>query len=372
MSALFRSFIYFMGSILFSRKYDVIFYYPQHFNRGKGQENHYFRSLIKSCEKYNLTYLLFEEPDSFSMSTRNKFAIPFDFIFYLILILRRLFNSEVSLIFKDNKIGIFLSKTFLRGIKFNNVITISQSMVSIFRGIDSSCSIFDVQHGIIYPNKLNYLEHRIPSDTLKNNCVNILLAGGAYQELLIRNDSTSFFKNYSFVVGSHIHSSDIRHCTFNKNILVTLQFTQDHTYDENTLILESLIKMISHLNVENSFYLKLHPRYKNAINLDKLFRLDNVYVAPNDLKECFDICSLHISAYSTCIFEAALIGIPTIIVNPIERFNYFQNYFKYPLEYEVQQFSVDSFYVDQAKIVQDWAMNYYSIYDEGAFIKLLK
>ena len=85
MGALFRSVIHFSICIFFSKKYDVIFYYPKHFNRGIKKENYYFNSLIKSCERYNLTYLLFEEPDSYPMSSRNKSAIPFDFIFYLIL-----------------------------------------------------------------------------------------------------------------------------------------------------------------------------------------------------------------------------------------------------------------------------------------------
>ena len=78
------------------------------------------------------------------------------------------------------------------------------------------------------------------------------------------------------------------------------------------------------------------------------------------------------TSYSTCIFEAALIGIPTIIINPIDRFDYFQRYFKYPSQYKVNDFFDDTLYVDQAKIVQEWAMTYYSIYDEGTFIKLLK
>ena len=37
-----------------------------------------------------------------------------------------------------------------------------------------------------------------------------------------------------------------------------------------------------------------------------------------------------------------------------------------------RDFFDDTLYVDQAKIVQEWAMTYYSIYNEGAFIKLLK
>ncbi len=372
MVSLFRSFFYFTTSIFLKKKYDIIFYYPKHFNRGIKKENYYFSSLINSCKRHNITYLLFEEPDSYLIANRNKSTIPFDFIFYLIIFLRKLFNTEVNLIFKDNKIGIFLSKTFFRGIKFNNVITISQSMVSVFRGIDSSCSIFDVQHGIIHPNKLNYLEHRMPSDNLINNRINILLTGLAYQELLVRHDSTSFFKNNSFVIGSHICSSEIRHFSFNNKILVTLQFTHDHTYDENLLILTNLIKMIKNSDVKNVFYLRNHPRYNNDINLDDLFALANVCVAPNDLNECFNICSLHLTAYSTCIFEAALIGIPTILITPIDRFNYFQTYFKYPFQYEIKDFIIDNYYVDQAQVVQNWAIDFYSRYDEDTFIQLLK
>ena len=78
------------------------------------------------------------------------------------------------------------------------------------------------------------------------------------------------------------------------------------------------------------------------------------------------------TAYSTCIFEAALIGIPTILITPIDRFNYFQTYFKYPFQYEIKDFIIDNYYVDQAQVVQNWAIDFYSRYDEDTFIQLLK
>ena len=372
MEMLLRSAVYFIKHLFFKKEYDVIFYYPQHFNRGEDQENQYFKNLIRTCQKHRLRYLIFEEPDRFSNCNRNSFSIPFDFIFYLILILRKVYYFKFGVRVIDKRIGGFLSKTFFRGIIFKNIVTISQSMVSVFRGLNSTCFIFDVQHGIIHPNKPNYLMNRIPENNLKENDVNILFSGEAYQNLLINNDSTSFFKDHSFVIGNHINVGQNTYTKFNNNILVTLQFTQDHTPDENKLLLESLERLIVSEDRKNTFYLKHHPRFNNDVNLDKLLALINVNVAPADIQEAFKICSLHLTAYSTSVFEAALVGIPTLIINPIEKFNYFQKYFYYNSKYEIKDFSDAKFYLKQSEKVKAWAISYYSNYNHEDFLKLLR
>jgi len=112
--------IWFVVSHLYSSKvYDVVFYYPQHFNRGKNGENLFFKPLYESCKSNNISYLIFEEPDRKSDKIRNKEVIPFDFIYFLIIILRKIG-------FTEQKIGKILSFTFLRGIKFKNYIVLSQ------------------------------------------------------------------------------------------------------------------------------------------------------------------------------------------------------------------------------------------------------
>ena len=370
---LFKSSWFFICSIFIKREYDVVFYYPQHFNRGDQDENIYFMPLINACQQERISYSIFEEPDFFSSSERNKNAIPFDFIFLLIILLRKMFNSEMNDREKDIKIGRFLSKTFFRNITFNNVITISQSMISTFRGIDETCSIFDIQHGIIHPNKPNYLMEGNPEKNIADNKIQLLLSGDSYKKLMIENDSTTYFKDNSHVIGSNFIKGSLRHEAFNNNILVSLQFTHDHSESDNAIFLQSLEQVIRSTDDEVvTFYLKNHPRFNDEVNLTALFNLNNVKLAPSNINDCFELCSLHITAYSTLVFEAALKGIPTILVSPISRYNHFKNYFFYPFSNRISEFFNQDFYKESSVKVQDWASSYYSNFDKKTFINLLR
>ena len=137
----FKSFIFFITSIFFRRKVDIVFYYPHHFNRDKSSQNIYFNHLYKCCKEVNKSFLIFEEPDRFSKIGRNSKTIPFDFIYYLIIFLRKFIKS-------DQYIGKLLCKSFFAKIYFDNVIILSQSMIEIFRGISLDANIFDLQHGV--------------------------------------------------------------------------------------------------------------------------------------------------------------------------------------------------------------------------------
>ncbi|MAW21495.1 MAG: hypothetical protein CMD16_03770 [Flavobacteriales bacterium] len=362
-----------MCGIFIKREYDVVFYYPQHFNRGSQDENMYFSHLINACKQEGRSYTVFEEPDFSLNSNRNKNATPFDFIFVLIILLRRMFNSEMDARTKDVRIGVFLSKTFFRCMSFNNVVTISQSMVSIFRGINSNCIIFDVQHGIIHPNKKNYLIEKYPDKNIIYNKMQLLLSGDSYKQLMIENDYTKYFKNNSHVIGSYIIREDLKHDSFNRNILVSLQFTHDHSNAENILLLQNLEQVINSNDDETiTFYLKDHPRFNFDVNLTDLLSLKNVKPAPIDIDDCFKLCSLQITAYSTLVFEAALKGIPTILVNPLSKYDYFNKYFSYPFSNEIIDFSDKLFYKKSSFMVQEWASSYYSDFDKETFIDLLK
>ena len=68
----------------------MLFYYPQHFNRGLNNENLLFQTLYKSCDKILNLMLVFEEPDRKCSQKRNNDTIPFDFLFYQIIFLERL------------------------------------------------------------------------------------------------------------------------------------------------------------------------------------------------------------------------------------------------------------------------------------------
>ena len=368
-----KSMGFFLSGILIKRKYDVVFYYPQHFNRGASNENQFFKHLLLSCDRNNISYIVFEEPDFTIKSNRNPKAIPFDFMFILILFLRKLFNSEMTILVKDQKIGNFISKVFFRKFHFKNYITLSQSMLSIFRGINPDAILYDLQHGIIHNNKKNYLVGGLAESNLIDNDANLLLSGDSYKKILVSNERANYFQNHTLVIGSDTFSckSSI-HEGFNNNILITLQFTHDHTAVENSILLKELSEFILSANTRVNFYLKHHPRFNNEVNLSEILKLSNVMMAPLDINECFSLCSLHATAYSTSTFEAALLGIPTIIIPSKNEFNYFQKEFNYPLNHSIDDFDTISFYQEKSKIIKDWATAYYTPFNEPKFINLLR
>ena len=368
MYRLFQS-IGFVFSNLFSRKvYDVVFYYPQHFNRDENSENPFFKPYYDLCNRNNLSYIILEEPCVGSKS--NTASIPFDFIFYVVQLLRRVIPLE-NVIDKDNSIGIWLGKSLLRSFKFKNVVVISKSMLSFFRGLNSSAKIFDLQHGIIHSNKSDYFINSNVSVHLERNDVFLLLFGEGFRNILVEEDSTNYMKNHCFQLGFSESNNESIHDIFNNNILITLQFTHDHSKEENLSLLDSINSFVSK-NPNVNFYLKHHPRFNNEVNLSFLFSLENVNIAPVHLVECFKLCSLHATAYSTSVFEAAQYGIPSIIINPLQKFDYFKSDFRYPLEYSISDFKDNQIYQKSVEVVMNWKQEYYSPFNELKFLDLLK
>jgi len=366
-----KSILFFLAGILIKRKYDVVFYYPQHFNRGQNNENLFFKHLLLSCDSNNISYIVFEEPDFTIKSIRNSKATPFDFIYLLVILLRKLFSSEITTQLKDQKIGSLITKVFFRQFHFKNYITLSQSMLSVFRGINSNAILYDLQHGIIHNNKKNYLVNSVAESNLVDNDANLLLSGESYKELLVANEKSDYFQNHTLVIGSDSYCESTIHEKFNKNILITLQFTHDHTADENNILLKELSDFIASVKADVTLYLKHHPRFNNEVDLSEILELSNVKIAPIDINECFTLCSLHATTYSTSTFEAALLGIPTVLLHSENEFNYFQKEFNYPLNFLTDEFDSIEFYQKKSKIIKDWAIAFYTPFNEHKFLNLL-
>lgn len=323
------SFFYFIKQIFSKKHYDIIFYAPSHFNRGDDNENLYFKDLLDICKQSNISFIYFEEPDNYNNQERSNIAIPFDFIYYLVVLLRKFMGSEMEHVKVDRKIGSFIKIFFFRKISFDNYITLSQSMISFFSGIDPNSKKFDLQHGTIHAKKKSYLYDGIPSKNLSENNVCILLSGVGFKDILIKNDKTKYFINNSRVIGSLLNFNNDFKSDFKKNVLVSLQFTDDHTESENKLIYKELLELIK---TESSFhfYLRLHPRFNN-INLDNLLSLSNTSLIGGDIYNNFSICSFHLTTYSTIAFQAAISSIPTCFIKiQSPKMDIFSTQYKYP------------------------------------------
>jgi hypothetical protein len=93
--------------------------------------------------------------------------------------------------------------------------------------------------------------------------------------------------------------------------------------------------------------------------------------SPIILQDCFNLCSLHLTAFSTTTFECALQGIPTVFLKSLENeFDMFVNEFKYPLESNFDM--VINNYSKYSLKVKEWAEGFYCDFNDEKFIFLLK
>ena len=364
-----RSFFFFIR--LFKPKnVDVVFYYPQHFNKSKSGNIPLFNHLIASCEIHGVSYCLFEEPDFQVKSPRNKNAVPFDFVWFLILVLRKLSFNKKDETFnrQEQRIGAILKSTIFRKFNFTNYIVLSQSMLGVFRSINPDAKLFDLQHGIIYANKESYINKNAVAKSLLENDVSVLLFGDGFKKIL--SNQSSYFINKAIVLGyENVQSNQKSH---NKNILVTLQFTRDLSKQINNLIFKELEDIFkTYEDSDWKFYLKNHPRFNNEVPIENLLKYKNVYTAPSLLDDCFKLCNFHLTSYSTTAFEAALLGIPTYFLKENGGHQYFQSEYSYPLSFNTldDMMGLEPIAIEKLK---NWYKQYYSPYSEATFINVLK
>ena len=127
-----------------------------------------------------------------------------------------------------------------------------------------------------------------------------------------------------------------------EEILITLQFTEDHTPEENKKLLEDLQLFIQE-NSNQKFVLKHHPRFKNEINNQELLKYSNVSITDKPLTECLRNCKIHSTAYSTTV------------IYPINTLN-----------------DTLRMYNDLQLEVEDWYKNYYEPLKESQWLNQIQ
>ena len=83
--------------------------------------------------------------------------------------------------------------------------------------------------------------------------------------------------------------------------------------------------------------------------------MQNVKIASDCLNDCFRVCSLHSTFYSTTAFEASLHGIPTVFIKSRLKFINFENEFNYPLLNNLRDYSDTSLYKESSKLIKNWS-----------------
>ena len=188
--------------------------------------------------------------------------------------------------------------------------------------------------------------------------------------LLLKNDTSNYFHNHIQVIGAS-SVNNIFPSELNRNVLVSLQFTHDHSKFENEQIADSLEIQIMN---ESTFHFHLinHPRFNNEIDLSRFLNLPNVSLFSEDLNDSFGKCSFHLTSYSTVAFEASLQGVPTCFLqsNSI-KMSIFNTQYNYPF-YNYVLSDLYNNYSYCSLEAQKWAKKFYQPFCEESFLESLK
>lgn len=363
---------------------EVVFYYPQHFNRSDNSTNPYFQPLIEACEKYKISYIIIEEPDNSNNFKQNPAAFRFDFFLYLIILIRKLlplswFESFES---REHKIARFLKPIFFRHFQFKVFITMSNSMLGFFRGLSPGAILYDYQHGIINAAHTGYIINNTASPHIKLNNVSVLMHGKAFQNILNQADP-KYYPEHTQVIGVPVKHNSQTHKVFNNNVLVTLQFTAGDYVDFQQLFYKYLADLFGSckqffLEHHITLYLKNHPRYGGTPDISPFYNYPFVKTVDLTNDECYTLCSVNLTYHSTTLFEAAQQGIPTYIINDALSNSIYYEEFEYPVENKISftdfisEMMHEKKYQEYSVKVLNWNRQYYMPLDTEKFISILK
>lgn len=255
-------------------------------------------------------------------------------------------------------------------------------MLGFFRGLSPEACLFDYQHGIINSTHTGYIIDRVAAPHIRQNNASVLLFGTGFRDILNRSDS-DYYREHTRVVGLHTSQKGHLHKVFNRNVLVTLQFTAGEYLDFQQYFfqfLTELFEMHAAFFVDQGIkiFLKNHPRYDGVPDISRFGTFPFVEFTQLPNEKCYELCSINLTYHSTSIFEAAHNGLPTYIINDQLSNSIYYDEFEYPVK-NGQQFTdflleiMDANrYRKLSAEVTNWNSRYYMQFNEPEFISILK
>lgn len=369
--------------------WDVVLYYPQHFNRSKNGTNPFFDPLIDLCEQNKLSYLVIEEPDRGTVFPRNRKAYRFDFYFYLILLLRKMMPLLFFKHFENREqcIGKVLKNLTLGKFSAKTVFTISNSMGGVLRGYCPNARIIDYQHGIISKKQPGFFINDQAPAHISVNTKEVAVWGKGFQKIF--DQDKLYYENKVHVLGYYqsVEKMIIRFPKTNK-ILFSLQFMPDFGIKLNKEMLvkiDSELKEINALPPENrpEIILRNHPRHNNAVDLSSVInKFDFVSLMPEKEILIPTDYLIHVTFFSTTAFEMAMHGVPTFFMfskNIMNGKTDFLDDFEYPLHQNNSLEELWSIYkndekvwINHSELVKKWSDGFFEPLNKSLFLDLIQ
>lgn len=332
---------YEISKIIFSkRKPHVIFAVPQHFNRSENGNNPFIEKFIKCCDSNGIPYLKLESPEYDGPHPHNPTAVRIDLIFWMMMLLRKFFiNIYFGNIRKTERaVAKTINIITFGKLKAPCYITMAGVFIEMFQEMCPDSTVYDLQHGIIYAKHPGYFDKNgnLSASLNAHNC-KILVWGEKFRDLFINSCKDDNISERINVIGYPIEQIKKTEISTHKNIILfSLQFSPDISSDElmeYKAMLDEAVKEASN----SGYFIKLkhHPRYNDVIDIsDILEKYRNVEITTQSLDKLASKCLLHVTWYSTTVFEYASYGVPSYILSDEKHFlgkDIFYNQFRYPL-----------------------------------------
>ena len=108
-----------------------------------------------------------------------------------------------------------------------------------------------------------------------------------------------------------------------------------------------------------------------------LYNYDFVRHAKDNLNNCFELCSLHITEYSSVIFDSIRAGIPTVLTAFCDELDIFEKEYHFPsnkmsIIEKIKKIQNDNFYKKMINKQLKWSKNLYEPFNEKYFIEVIK
>lgn len=379
------SFFQIYSQIIFKKRVDVIFYYPQHFNRSKEGTNPYFDPLIEVCDENRIRYMVIEEPAGGTDKPHNKKSIKGDALLLTILIIRKLIRTilKYDYIKQERIVAKVINIITFGKLKVKKYITISGSMEHLFCFINKNGKVYDIQHGIIYSKHQGYFykDGKIKDEHHISNLNFLVYGEGTYNAFFKNKDNINILKDRVKIIGCPLENGDKENKEDGKNIFYSLQYTSDGLLDndELTKLFIDSVKCINRYKLQIKY--KHHPRFDNSVDLQKECNGYDIRETKDRIDDIIKHTKLHITYSSTTAFEFAAYGVPTffLISEKLPQGNdIFYNEYSYPLykdmsiEDVIERLEDLVYYEEDSKIVKEWYDKFYMPFDKQAFYDIIK
>ena len=112
------------------------------------------------------------------------------------------------------------------------------------------------------------------------------------------------------------------------------------------------------------------------MDIKQLYDYKFVYDSPIHIKDCFDLCTLHITEYSTMVLESIIFGTPSLFTRFNQKFDLFNKEYGFPYSDlniidGISKLYDDNFYIGVLNKQSEKTQQLYQPFDKDVFIKTI-